>query len=204
MQKFSFLWGWVTFLSKKKTFFSCKTSVFAGLGALFGTFFCHFSCKISVFCEAGRSFWVKKKHIFSCKTKVFAGLGALFDTFFCDFCVIFLKCANPARRSARSARGLTRDAKAVSGKPEGTILVRPASFAPHCRPPTPLVVKVKWSEWSEVKWVIHFWVLYFYQGRDVYGNFEKWNRGCFSDGKRSKSKHVSSQTYQNRHPLYHM
>ena len=80
MQKFCFLRGWVVFLSKKKLFFSCKTSVFAGLGALFGTFFCHFF-------------------------------------------VIFLKCANPARRSARSARGLTRDAKAVSGKPEGTIFV---------------------------------------------------------------------------------
>ena len=124
MQKFCFLRGWVVFLSKKKLFFSCKTSVFAGLGALFGTFFCHFffhfSCKISVFCEAGRSFWVKKKTIFSCKTSGFAGLGALFGTLFCHFFVIFLKCANPAGRSARSARGLTRDAKAVSGKPEGT------------------------------------------------------------------------------------
>ena len=29
----------MAFLSKKKTFFSCKISDFAGLGALFGTFF---------------------------------------------------------------------------------------------------------------------------------------------------------------------
>ena len=117
----------MVFLSKKKHFFSYKTSVFAGLGGLFGTFFCHFfvifSCKISVFCEAGRSFLSKKRHFFSCKISVFTRLGALFGTFFCHFFVIFLKCANPAGRSARSARGLTRDAKAVSGKPEGTILV---------------------------------------------------------------------------------
>ena len=42
---------------------------FCGAGCsfwyLFLSFFCHFSCKISVFCEAGRSFWVKKKtHFF--------------------------------------------------------------------------------------------------------------------------------------------
>ena len=74
----------------------------------------------------------------------------------------------------RSARGLTRDAKAVSGKPEyrGCLklnklklrsgrggaaeelsVVPQASFAPHCRPPTPLVVEV--SEKSES----NFWVL---------------------------------------------
>ena len=51
--------GW-PFWVKKKTFFSCKISDFAGLGALFGTFFCHFlvifSCTISVFWGAGRSF----------------------------------------------------------------------------------------------------------------------------------------------------
>ena len=77
MQKFSFLRGWVAFLSKKKTFFSCKISDFAGLGALFGTFFCHFfvifSCKISVFWEAGRSFWVKKNTFFHAKLKFLRG-----------------------------------------------------------------------------------------------------------------------------------
>ena len=126
---------------------------FCGAGCsfwyLFWCFFLPFFMQNFSFLRGWEVFLSKKKTIFSCKTSVFAGLGALFDTFFCDFCVIFLKCANPARRSARSARGLTRDAKAVSGKPEGTILVRPASFAPHCRPPTPLVVK----KWSEVKWV---------------------------------------------------
>ena len=118
LQNFSFLRGWLAFLSKKKTFFSCKISDFAGLGALFGTFFCHFF-------------------------------------------VIFLKSANPA---GRSARGLTRDAKAVSGKPEctsrcGYELVWPASFAPHCRPPTPLL----WKKVSEVKWVlVLLWYIPFY------------------------------------------
>ena len=56
MQNFSFLGGWEVFLSKKNTFFYEKLHVFGGLGALFGTFFVFFSCKISVFCEAGRSF----------------------------------------------------------------------------------------------------------------------------------------------------
>ena len=143
MKKFCFLRGWVVFLSKKKVFFMQNFS-FCEAGCsfwyLFLSFLCHFLCKNSVFCEGGWPFWVKKKTFFSCKISDFAGLGALFGTFFCHFFVIFLKSANPARRSARSARGLTRDAKAVSGKPEGTILVWPASFASHCRPPTPLVV----------------------------------------------------------------
>ena len=67
----------MAFLSKKKLFFSCKTSVFAGLGALFGTFFCHFfvifSCKNSVFCEAGRSFCVKKYIFFQAKLQLLWG-----------------------------------------------------------------------------------------------------------------------------------
>ena len=50
----------MVFLSKKDTFFSCIISVFAGLDALFGNFvvdfFVIFSCNISVFCEAERSF----------------------------------------------------------------------------------------------------------------------------------------------------
>ena len=70
-------------MSKKRQFFSCKTSVFAGLGGLFGTFFWPFfvifSCRNSVFCEAGRSFLVRKRHFFSYKTSVFAGLGGLFE-----------------------------------------------------------------------------------------------------------------------------
>ena len=67
MQNFRFLWGWVLFLvpffviylsffhvkfqffarlgdifEKKRKLFSCKTSVFAGLGAVLGSSFCHF------------------------------------------------------------------------------------------------------------------------------------------------------------------
>ena len=42
MQNFSFLRGWVLFLSKKSQFFEMKLHVFAGLGALFGTFFINF------------------------------------------------------------------------------------------------------------------------------------------------------------------
>ena len=42
IKKISFLRGWVVFLSKKRQFFSCKTSVFAGLGALFSNFFVDF------------------------------------------------------------------------------------------------------------------------------------------------------------------
>ena len=51
----------MVFLSKKKLFFSCKTSVFAGLGALFGTFFGGFFA------------------IFHAKFQFFAGLGGLFE-----------------------------------------------------------------------------------------------------------------------------
>ena len=65
----------VIFLS----FFHAILQLFAGLGGLFGTFFDIFSCKISVFCEAGRSFLVRKRHFFSYKTSVFAGLGGLFE-----------------------------------------------------------------------------------------------------------------------------
>ena len=42
MQNFSFWRGWEVFLSKKRQFFSCKISVFGGLGALFGNFFVDF------------------------------------------------------------------------------------------------------------------------------------------------------------------
>ena len=93
-QKFCFLRGWVVFLSKKKHFFSYKTSVFAGLGGLFGTFFCHFfvifSCKISVFCEAGRSFLSKKRHFFSCKISVLRGWVLFLVPFLSFFCIFFM------------------------------------------------------------------------------------------------------------------
>ena len=42
MQNFSFLRGWVLFLSKQRQIFEMKLHVFAGLGALFGTFFINF------------------------------------------------------------------------------------------------------------------------------------------------------------------
>ena len=60
---------------------------------------------------------------------------------------------NPAGRSARSALGLTRDSKAVSGKPAGTS-------------PCGYVVKVKWK-WS------NFWVF------DLYETFICY-RGCLN------------------------
>ena len=76
------------FLSKKKK--SCKTSVFPGLGALFGTFFSHFfvifSCKISVFCGAGRSFWLKNCIFFHAKLQVLRG----WVVFLVNFLVIFV------------------------------------------------------------------------------------------------------------------
>ena len=57
--------------------FHSKLQVFAGLGAFLGELFCHFlvifSCKISVFCEAGRSFWVKKYTFFHAKHKFLRG-----------------------------------------------------------------------------------------------------------------------------------
>ena len=81
MQKFSFLRGWEVFLSKKRQIFLCKTSVFGGLGGLFGTFFSTFvifSCKNSVFWEAGRSFWVKKDNFFNAKLQFLRGCVVFF------------------------------------------------------------------------------------------------------------------------------
>ena len=50
---------------------------FAGLGAFFGQFFCHFfgifSCKTSVFCGVGWSFWVKKEIFFHAKLRFLRG-----------------------------------------------------------------------------------------------------------------------------------
>ena len=69
----------MTFLSKKKTFFSCKISDFAGLVALFGTFFCHFFMQNFSFLRGWEVFLSKKNNMFSCKTSVFAGLDAIFE-----------------------------------------------------------------------------------------------------------------------------
>ena len=96
MQKFSFLRGWEVFLSKKRQFFSYKTSVFAGLGGLFGTFFSTFFviflCKNSVFSEAGRSFWVKKDNIFHAKLKFLRGWVAFLSKQNGIFLRFFRKC----------------------------------------------------------------------------------------------------------------
>ena len=73
MQNFSFLRGWVVFLGKKRHFFLCKTSVFAGLGGLFGTFFVIFLCKTSLFWGAGWSFWVKNDTFFHAKHQLLRG-----------------------------------------------------------------------------------------------------------------------------------
>ena len=84
-------WGSRFFFSKSPivgrfSIFHAKLHVFAGLGALFGSFFGQFfvifSCKTSVFCEAGCSFWVKKNSFF-CKTSRFCGGG-------CSFWYLFL------------------------------------------------------------------------------------------------------------------
>ena len=73
--------------------FHAKLQVFAGLGAFLGELFCQFfvifSCKISDFWEAGRSFWVKK-YIFFRKNLSFCGAGCSFWSIFGQFFVIFL------------------------------------------------------------------------------------------------------------------
>ena len=93
MQNLSFLRGWVVFWSKKRHFFSCKTSAFAGLGALFDTFFCHFLvfflCKTSVFCEAGWSFRVKKYNFFHAKVKFLRGWVIFLVHFLSTFVLFF-------------------------------------------------------------------------------------------------------------------
>ena len=59
--------------------------------------------------------------------RFFAGLGGLFGTVFLHFFVIFFVYSVA---SARSTRALTRDTKAVCGKPEVVILVLGADFLP--------------------------------------------------------------------------
>ena len=58
----------MVFLSKKILFFSCKISVFAGMGALFGTFFVNFlsflHAKFLFFARLGGLFELKKTFFF--------------------------------------------------------------------------------------------------------------------------------------------
>ena len=134
-----------SFLRGWEVFFSKKTTFF---------FVQNFS-----FCGAGWSFWVEKM------------------AFFWDFLenvAADLVWGNPAGRSARSARGLTRDAKAVSEKPEGTSQCGYQSlslFAADLLLPS--LWKVKWvSEWSESEWS-NFWVF------KIFGTFICY-RGCLN------------------------
>ena len=73
--------------------FHAKLHVFAGLGALFDTFFCHFLvfflCKTSVFCEAGWSFRVKKYNFFHAKVKFLRGWVIFLVHFLSTFVLFF-------------------------------------------------------------------------------------------------------------------
>ena len=109
MQNFSFCgsgWSfWYLFLALFCHFFMQKFSFLRGWEVFFSKKTTFFFVQNFSFCGAGWSFWVEKM------------------AFFWDFLenvAADLVWGNPAGRSARSARGLTRDAKAVSGKPEGT------------------------------------------------------------------------------------
>ena len=109
MQNFSFCgsgWSfWYLFLALFCHFFMQKFSFLRGWEVFFSKKTTFFFVQNFSFCGAGWSFWVKKM------------------AFFWDFLenvAADLVWGNPAGRSARSARGLTRDAKAVSEKPEGT------------------------------------------------------------------------------------
>ena len=91
-------WGSRIFFSKSAnigrfSIFHAKLQFLERLGALFGQFFVifwvFFSCKTSVFWEAGCSFWVKKI-LFFMKNFNFCGAGCFFWSIFCQFFVIFL------------------------------------------------------------------------------------------------------------------
>ena len=88
-------WGSSIFFSKSQkvgrfSIFHAKLQLFVGLGALFRTFFWHFlvifSCKNSVFSEAGRSFWVKKDNFFM-QNFSFWRAGWSFWYLFCYFSI---------------------------------------------------------------------------------------------------------------------
>ena len=90
---------------------------FCGSGWLFGTFFWHFfvifSCKNSVFCEAGRSFCVKKDNFFHAKLKFLRGWVVFLSKKNSIFLRFFRKCrrrpsvgepGGPKRARANSRR----------------------------------------------------------------------------------------------------
>ena len=90
--------------------FGFYESVFYYWVILLGNFLSLFHAKFQFFPRLG-GFSSNKIHFFSWKNSVFEGLDAFFGTFFGTFLSFFL--FNPGR-------ALTRDAKVVSGKPEGT------------------------------------------------------------------------------------
>ena len=109
MQNFSFCgsgWSfWYLFLALFCHFFMQKFSFLRGWEVFFSKKTTFFFVQNFSFCGAGWSFWVEKM------------------AFFWDFLenvAADLVWGNPAGRSERSARGLTGDAKGVSGKPEST------------------------------------------------------------------------------------
>ena len=131
IKKISFLRGWVVFLSKKRQFFSCKTSVFAGLGALFSNFFVDF---LAFFLNVpappeGRAREAREANP---------------------------RCWQPVHPSRWAPASFDLRCDASVRQPERA----PASFTLRCRPPAPLVVGsegrgydspksiVKVSEWS--------------------------------------------------------
>ena len=94
---FKIWWSWGSrfFFSKSPivgrfSIFHAKLQVFAGLGAFLGELFCHFlvifSCKISVFCGAGRYFWVKKDNFLRWNFTFLGGWVLFLVPFLSTFC----------------------------------------------------------------------------------------------------------------------
>ena len=139
-------------MSKKRQFFSCKTSVFAGLGGLFGTFFWHFfvifSCRNSVFCEAGRSFLVRKRHFFRAKLQFLRGWVVFLSRKNGIFLRFFRKCrrrpsvGEPGgpKRAKRARANSRRESRVGEAGGHQPVWVRD-SLTLRCRPPTPMIVK---------------------------------------------------------------
>ena len=172
MQKFSFLRGWEVFFSKKRHFFSCKTSIFAGLGCLFEQkkwHFLRFFRKCRRRPSVGEPGGPKRAKRARANSRRESRVGEdeghyplwVRASFTLRYWASVGEPSRPkrAKRARANSRRESRVGKAGGHQPVWV----PVSLTLRCRPPTPLVVKVKWSEWSEVKWSeSNFLVLYFF------------------------------------------
>ena len=170
LTKLQFLRGWVVFLVPFFViflwFFHAKFQFFARLGGLFELKKIFF-LNTKLHCGSGWSFWVKKMSFFwdfleslaaglcGAKRALRTSLGVkrkMRKPCTLKPALVSVVWGKPMGRSAQSARGLTRDLKAVSGKPEDTSRCGYETLSLFA---ADLLLPSLWSEWSESeKWSV--------------------------------------------------